>query len=117
MITWVQLWPLLAAPAFLASLLSALPTFALKGVLLGGGPLRQWLINTFMLPVVPTEAGHDFVAWFAHASVVSEWFVSFFVALNVNAILLPALYLVGALIIRVQAWLARMDINQRRNAI
>ena len=117
MITWVQLWPLMVAPSFLGGLACSIPTFVLKGTLLGGGPVRQWIINYFLMPVVPASAGEGFVIWFNNANVTEEWFATFFVVLNLNAILLPVLFLVGKLIIRVNAWLARVDINQRRNAI
>lgn len=117
MITWVQLWPLLAAPSFFGGLVCSIPTFVLKGALVGGGPVRQWIINNFLMPVIPVNAGEGLVVWFNSASVIEEWFAAFFVVLNVNAILLPALFLAGKLIIRVNAWLARVDINQRRNAI
>lgn len=116
MITWIQVWPILLLPTILIAGIAALPTAALKGRDLGGGPIREWLLNHLLLPLIPQDAGRALVAWFQHASGVQEWLVALLIALNTNAVLLPAFYGLGLVMIRTGNWFTNKDLELKRGA-
>ena len=116
MITWVRLWPLLALPTLLVAGLGALPTGALRGQPLGGGPWRQVVLNHVLLPLLPGDAAAQVVNGFARATVLQEWLVTALIALNINVALLPVLYGAGTLLVRASAALAKQDLQQKRAA-
>jgi len=117
MITWITFWPVLTAPTILMTLLATIKTFTFNGKTLGGGPIREYYLNHLVLPLVPSEVGLRLVEWFAGATAVQEWFFAVAVAVNVNAVLLPLLYGLGATVISISGWFARMRINQRRSSV
>ena len=82
MITWLSFWLTLLMPTVILSALAALPTWVLNGRLVGGGPVREYYLNHFILPVLPTDAASSLVAWFSAASGLQEWLLSFAVAIN-----------------------------------
>ena len=117
MITWVTFWPMLALPAFLMSIIAAIPTVRINDKLLGGGPVREYYINHIALPIMPDGIATRLVDWFAMASPLQEWFFSLAIAINVNALLLPILYGLGCVVIAFSGWMARLRISQRRNSV
>lgn len=117
MITWLFVGPLLSLPAVLLALLCALPMLTFNDRLLGGGTLRQWLLNHVAVPMLPKTQGVDLVAWFQTASVLQEWFLSVLIAINLNAALLPVLYVIGAMVIRFSSWSAKTDLALKRKAL
>lgn len=116
MITWIQVWPILGIPFLTLAGLAALPTAAFNGRVLGGGPIREWLLNHLMLPALPHEAAVQAVVWFQHASGLQEWSMSALIALNVNALLLPAFYGLGLVLIRTGNWFTNKDLELKRQA-
>ena len=48
---------------------------------------------------------------------LQEWFFALAVAININALLLPLLYVAGELAIRISSWMARRDLELRRDAM
>ena len=117
MITWIQTWPLLALPSFIGSVLITVPTFNLKESLFGGGPVREWLVNSLLLPVLPDGQHSIFSAWWLQASVTGEWLVSFLLVLNVNALFLPVIFLVVEAGIRINNWFTKKDLHLKRSAV
>jgi hypothetical protein len=73
MITWLTYWPVLLTPTVILSALAALPTRMFNGYLVGGGPVREYYLNHFILPVLPADAARSLVAWFSTASGLQEW--------------------------------------------
>ena len=116
MITWIQVWPILGIPTLMVAGIAALPTAGFNGRVLGGGPIREWLLNRLMLPLLPQDAGLALVAWFQHANGVQEWLVALLIAINVNAVLLPAFYGLGLVIIRTGNWFTNKDLELKRTA-
>jgi hypothetical protein len=117
MITWLQLFPILLLPTYVLGVLAALPTVTAFNRMLGGGPLREWLLNQLLLSWFPTHAGTALVEWFTHASIVQEWLLALLIALNLNAISLPLLYALGNGLIRVKNWFAIKNLElKRKNA-
>ena len=114
MMTWIQLWPLLGVPIVLVAALAAIPTAEFNNRIMGGGPIREWLLNHLLLPVLPTDTGASLIGWFSHASVFKEWLLAVLIGLNLNALLLPLLYGVGVLLIQMQSWLMRKDLDLKR---
>lgn len=117
MLTWIRLWPLLALPVFIVSLLISLPMFEIRHHLLGGGLVREWLLNHLLLPVLPTEQAAQIIHWFSQSSVIGEWLFAFLIALNINAILLLPLFLFGQLLIKLSAWTLRTELNLKRQSV
>ena len=117
MLTWFRLWPLLALPIFLLSLLISLPMFEVRHQLLGGGLVRQWLLNHGLLPLLPDVQTQQIIGWFSQASVLQEWLLAFLIALNINAILLLPLFFVGQLVIKISAWTMRTELNIKRQSV
>lgn len=116
MITWIQVWPILGVPWLLIAGVAALPTAAFGGRTLGGGPVREWLLNHWLLPVLPHDAAASLVAWFQQAGAAQEWLIAALIALNANAVLLPVLYGIGLGVIRINNALTNKDIELKRRA-
>lgn len=117
MLTWFRLWPLLVLPAFILLLLTSLPIFEIRSRLLGGGLVREWLLNHALLPVLPLAQAEQLIVWFANASVIQEWLLSLLIIININGILLFPLYFIGQLIIGFSAWTLRTELNIKRKSI
>jgi hypothetical protein len=117
LITWLRIWPLLLMPTVILSALAAFPTSLIGGRVLGGGPVREYYVYHFLLPVLPANASAALVNWFATASSMQEWLLAFAVPVNLNAILLPLLYALGVFVIQVSSWVAKKDIQLKRDSI
>jgi len=117
MITWLQIWILLPMPSLLLGAISALPTKVVNGRAWGGGPVREYLINEILVPVLSHDTGFSVVLWFKHASIIQEWFLSFLVVVNLNGLLLPLLFVIGQSLIGFSTWMTRKDIQLKRDAI
>ena len=117
MLTWFRLWPLLALPVFLLSLLISLPIFEVRHQLLGGALVRQWLLNHGLLPLLPEVQAAQIIDWFSGASALQEWLLVFLIALNINALLLMPLFFVGQLVIKFSAWTMRTELNIKRQGV
>lgn len=116
MITWIQVWPLLGTPLLIVAGLAGLPTATFNGRVLGGGPIREWLLNHWLLPVLPHEAAAQLVAWFQSANGLQEWLIALLIGLNINALLLPAFYWLGLVMIRTGNWFTNKDLELKRRA-
>lgn len=117
MITWFQLWPVLLMPSAILSALAAIPTLQVGGRLLGGGPVREFYLNHFVLPLLPGNTAAALVGWFSSASAFHEWLLALAVSINFNALLLPLLYVLGVFIIRLSAWASKKDIQLKRESV
>lgn len=117
MITWMQYWLFLPMPTILLSALAAMPTRLINGHLAGGGPVREYYLNHFILPVLPEGAGSQLVAWFSTADGFQEWLLAFAFAINVNAILLPLLYGMGVTVVGLSSWVTKKNIDLKRQAM
>jgi len=117
LLTWLRLWPILALPTFLLTLLASLPLFEVRGTTLGGGLVRQWLLNHILLPLTPIEQGHQLVSWFATASAVQEWLMAMLINININAALLLPLYFLGQGLISISGWYVRTELDLKRKGI
>lgn len=117
MITWLQYWPMLPMPTVILSAMAAMPTGMFNGRLVGGGPVREYYLNHFALPVLPADAGMQLVAWFSAANGFQEWLLAFAVSININAILLPLLYVMGVCVIKLSSWVSKKNIDLKREAV
>lgn len=84
---------------------------------MGGGVVREYFLNHILVPVLPNDAAMSLVQWFAHTNVVQEWFLSLFVVVNINGLLLPILFVLGQVLIVFSTWFTRKDIQLKRDAI
>jgi hypothetical protein len=116
MITWIQMWPILTIPFVIVTAAAAIPTAVWNGRILGGGPIREWLLNHLLLPVLPQDAGASLVGWFQSANALQEWSVSALIALNINAVLLPLLFGLGHILIQTTNWFSNKDLELKRRA-
>ena len=94
-----------------------LSDFSDRGRVLGGGPVREYYLNHFLLPLLPADASASLVSWFSTANSMQEWLLAFAVSVNLNAILLPLLYVLGVFVIQVSSWVAKKDIQLKRDSI
>ena len=117
MITWLTLGPIFLVPSIILTALASCPTFLFRGRVLGGGPVREFYLNHFVLPVLPHDAGVRLVDWFSSATVVQEWLLALVAAININAALLPLLYGLGFCVITVSSWMARKNIELQRRGM
>lgn len=117
MLTWIRLWPLLALPSLLLTLLCSLPMFEIRGVTLGGGLVRQWLLNEVLIPLAPMTQAQQLVNWFATASTFQEWCLAMLLAINLNAALLLPLYFIGQGFINLSGWYARTELDLKRKGL
>lgn len=114
MITWIQLWPMLMLPTLFIGLACTLPTTQWQGRIIGGGPVREWLLNHWLLPFLSDSGAASLVAWFNIARPLQEWLLSLLIGINANALLLPALYFAGEGYIQLVAWFAKKDLELKR---
>lgn len=117
MITWLLMGPLLSLPTALLALLCAVPQITVNNRMVGGAQLRQWLLNHVADRVLPNAQGAELITWFQHASVLQEWLLSVLIAINLNAVVLPALYAIGAMVIWFSSWSAKTDLALKRKAL
>lgn len=117
MITWFQVWPLLATPFLLISLLAALPTFTFNSQSFGGLPVREWFLNHFLLPILPATFEDRVLSWYSGASAFDAWLLVALVALNLNAILLPALYWIVGRLIVASGWFTSKSLELKNKTL
>jgi hypothetical protein len=87
---------------FVLSALLAFPTLHLEKNLIGfgpatvgGGPIRQWVCNTLLLPMLPSGLAQQAAAFFKAASVLQEWVLTAITLLPYSAAFVPLLLLVA----------------------
>ncbi len=117
MMTWFTAWPLLGFPFFIICLVSSIPTFHYKGLAFGGVEVREWLLDRFLLPVIPGPFEDRILDWFSHTSSLVEWLLVAFVAININALLLPFLYYFVGGLIRISNYLSRKSYEAKQGAV
>lgn len=117
MITWLNYWPVLIMPTVILSAIAGVPTYLHSGGLIGGGPVREYFLNHFVLPLLPADSAAQLVAWFSTASAFQEWTLAVAVAININALLLPPLYAQGVGVIALSAWVSKKNIQLKRQAV
>jgi hypothetical protein len=115
MIAWLHLLPLAPLPGVIVFIAGCLPTLHLEQIgYIGGGPVRQWCFNHLAVPVLPNADAHVLVDWWMQASLAGELALHGLVAVNVAAIALPPLYLVGLALVHGSAWIHTTLLRQQR---
>jgi len=116
MLTWIRLWPAFVFPVLALNLLGFLPTIVFEGRYLGGGPIREWLVNTVLLPLLSISQAEALVAWFYQASPLEESFLFGLIALNLDVFLMPVFYGLGNLLMKGNNWLSVKELQLKRDA-
>ncbi len=116
MLTWIRLWPAFVFPVFALNLIGFLPTIVFQGEYLGGGPVREWTVNTFLLSVLSVSQAEKVVAWFYQATVMEEWFIYGLIILNLDALLTPVFYALGNIIMKMSNWISIKELQLKRSA-
>ncbi len=117
MITWIAFWPFLALPSLLMIGIGSLVSVTVYGRLMGGMIVRHWCIEHLVMLWLPAHAGARLAVWVNEAKSVHEWILYIAITLNVNAVLLPALYIFGEGIVRFHGWRVRKDLDLKRNSL
>lgn len=117
MTTWFSLWPVLMIPSVLVFVAGLIPGLSFLNHTFGGGMVRQWLVNHVLIPILPKDWGWLLVDWYQAASVAQELVLHALVAINMNALLLPVLYLGGEGVIRLSGWSASSAFKAQRQQI
>jgi len=94
-----------------------LPRVDVLGTPLGGGMMREWLVNHLVLPVLPVADAARVVEWYMHTSFSGELTLHALVVLNINAALLLVLYPLAAGYIRLNNWAAKTDLSLKRTSV
>lgn len=116
MISWVAAAPWLVAPGLLVFLAGLIPELNVIGAQVGGGLVRQGLVNHVLLPVLPETDATTIVDWYMQTDVLGELLLHALIALNINAALLPVLYVLFAGYIGLNNWAAKTDLDLKRRA-
>ena len=109
MLTWVRLWVILPAPLLPLLLVGCIPAFEIMGKTLQGGIIRQWFVNHIALPLLPHDWAVQLVAWFEQASFIQELMLHLLISADLTLLLLPLMYLVGHVLISMNAWASTTD--------
>ncbi|MFQ5588179.1 MAG: hypothetical protein ACE5F7_05005 [Nitrospiria bacterium] len=116
MLTWIKLWPAFALPMVFINLSGFLPTIFEAGRHWGGGPVRQWLSNKLLIPLLSDSQAEQLVQWFHQASVVQECLMYSIIVLNLNVLALPFLYLIGEGIMKGLNGISVRELELKRQA-
>lgn len=116
MISWIAVAPMLALPGLIIFLLGLLPDVPFLNQAIGGGIVREFLVNHLLLSWLPYEDAVRVVAWYMHTDLAGELLLHALLALNINVLLLPLLYPLAAGYIGVNNWAAKTDLTLKRNA-
>lgn len=116
MISWVTFWPFLLIPGLVMAGMGALVTLPVHGHLLGGEAVRDWCNAHLLLAWLPDSAAYRVETWLKEAPLMHQWILYLLVVMNVNALLLPFLYVAGEAIMRFHGWGVRLDLELKRRA-
>ena len=101
---------------FALTALCATPTFFLDGVLgfrggaIGGGPIRLWVCNTLLFPMLPHGLAQAGVAFYSRADELGKWLLASVTLIPYVLAFIPLLLLVAPPIGRLRA-LYRHSLN------
>ncbi len=117
MLTWIRLWPVFIVPIFFINMLGFLPTVFEMGRYWGGGPVRQWMLNTFLLPLLSYSHAEQIVYWFNHeATIFQECLMYGVIILNLDIFSLPVIYGIGNGVMKLLNWSTVKELNLKRKA-
>ena len=111
-LTWFVLWPLLLLPLAILFVLGAIPDFTLANKSLGGYLLRDMLVNS-ALALFTSEKASLLAQLYEQGDYVRQLLIYGVIALNLNMVILPFLYGIGELIIKVSSWLATAELESK----
>ena len=117
MITWIQIYPLLAMPTLLISVIAWLPVIKFNGHVLSGMQFSEWLLDHLMIPILPNIWLDALLKWFAHAGNLEVWMLVTLVALNINALLLPLLYWMVKQLINTGNWFTNKSLELKTDSV
>lgn len=89
-----------AAALFFLSAVCALPTIPLRHRYLGGGPIREAILNRLFLPILPDDWAIAIVQWYQGAAPLQEWFVAIGILAPYTLALVPLATLIQAVLPR-----------------
>lgn len=115
--TWIRLWPFTLVPLLIMVVIGLFPELALGKLVISGGAIRQWFLNTLFLPPLPVAHQIDVVAWFNRASVSDEIALHSFISLNLWAFTFPLYYLFIEVLIAFNSWVSSTELKQKRSAL
>lgn len=110
-LTWFRLWPLLILPFLMTFLLGLIPSFLLLGKKeVGGFLIREPFVEMaeYVLPGDKAGLLHDL---YYAGDYLTQVLIHAVLALNLNLLLLPFIYAVGAFLISVSSWVATTELD------
>jgi len=113
--TWWDYYPAMLMGLVLPLLAILLPTGQLKGHVVGGGPVRQTLINA-VSKYLPVDAAGRYVEAFNQATVGGEVVLALPVALNISAVVVAFLFVVLSGVMGLSNWMKRGEFSSQRKA-
>ncbi|MFQ5543872.1 MAG: hypothetical protein ACE5FY_05925 [Nitrospiria bacterium] len=116
MLTWIRLWPAFVFPVLVLNLIGFLPTLVFQGDYVGGGPVREWAVNTFLLPVLSVLQAEQIVLWFNQATVMEECFLYGVIVLNLDVLMMPVFYGLGNILMKISNWISIKELQLKRSA-
>lgn len=113
--TWWDYYPVMLLALLLPFLVLLVPTGTIKGHIIGGGPVRQAMVNSVSKVLPPTSA-EAYIEAFNTASVSKEVVLSLPVALNLSGALVVFFFLVLSSVMGFQNWMKRGEYSSQRKA-
>ena len=103
MLSWYRvecLMVFLGLPLCLMLLPGLIPSLAIQDMWFGGGPVREWVLNHTLVPLLDRDGQAMLFNLWQNANVLTESAIYLLVVLNLYALLLPFLYGLGELVMK-----------------
>ena len=113
--TWWNYWPVMALSVSFPFICTGLPTTAFSGVVVGGGVIRQELVN-LVAAVIPVESGQRYIDAFNTASTGEEFLLLLPVSLNISTILALITFLIVSTLLGLSNSIKRQEYKSQRKA-
>jgi len=111
--TWWDFLGVIILALVVPLLIAVAPTVEINGKFLGGGVVRQWVINNAS-NFLPVETANFFVSKFENATAIGEAFLFLPFAVNISAALLLIIFCIGNVIINVQNFISTSKFQSQR---
>jgi len=113
--TWWDFYPLMIFMVLAPFGVTALPTFVIQRKWVGGGFIREYLMNT-VANHLPAESGNAYVEMFATASVFKEYALVLPITLNLSAVCAVITFVVFTCLMNLINWMKRSEFQSQRKA-
>ena len=115
-LTWFVLWPLLIMPSVVVIMLGAIPSLTVFDHVIGGFMFREKLIRLLEL-FLPSDHIAQWHLLYDGANESTQILMHSVIAVNINLLILPLLYVVGTWMIAMNGWFASQTHASKTNIL